>query len=112
MCRQYPEVLQARLHFEQALESKLLHDAVPLPTTVKGKITEALSQLDEPAQETFSKPHTAPLRRIGFWPILAAASVAALIGVLIWAISLNTKTRELQDQNLALQHQTNAATTQ
>jgi len=111
MCRQYPEVLQARLHFEQALENKLLHDAVPLPLTLKGKITEALSSLEAPA-ETFSNAHTAPVRRISFWPILAAASVAALIGVLIWAISLNTKNHELQQQNLALQHQTNAATAQ
>lgn len=112
MCRQYPEVLQARLQFEQALENKLLHDAVPLPTTLKEKITSAILSLETPAEQTFSKPHTAAVHRIGFWQMLAAASIAALIGVLAWAISLNTKAKQLQDQNLALQHEANSATAQ
>lgn len=100
-CRQYPEVLQARLEFEQALEKQLLQDAVPLPAALKKKVTDSLHELEAPV-ETFSKPHAVPVRRMGFWKILAAASVAALIGALVWAIRLNEENKTLQQQNLSL----------
>jgi anti-sigma-K factor RskA len=112
MCQQYPDVLQARLQFEQSLETQLIHDAAPLPDVLKQKIAASLKSLETVDAETFSKPHTAPVRRMGFWKILAAASVAALIGVLIWAISLNTRNKNLQEQNFALQQQANASTAQ
>lgn len=111
-CQQYSEVLQARLQFEEALEKQLLQDAVAPPAALKEKVLGAFIGLETPADRTFSKPHATPVRRIGFWQVLAAASVAALIGVLAWAISLNTKNNQLQEQNLALHHQANAATAQ
>ena len=111
-CQQYPEVLQARLRFEEALEKQVMYDAAPPPTALKKRVIDSLKELNEPTTETFSKPHAAPVRRMGFWKILAAASVAALIGVLIWAVSLNEKNADLQQQNLALHQQAEDATTQ
>jgi anti-sigma-K factor RskA len=112
MCQQYPEVLRARLQFEQSLETQLIQDAPPLPDVLKPKITASLQSLEAVEAETFSKPHTAPERRMGFWKILAAASVAALIGVLAWAINLNTKNNALQEQNLALRQRADTSTAQ
>jgi anti-sigma-K factor RskA len=111
-CQQYPEVLQARMQFEQALEAKLLQDAVAPPAGLKQKISDAINSSEAQEAQTFSNVHTAPVRRMGVWNVLAAASVAALIGVLIWAITLNAKNQALQQQNLALQKQAQAASAQ
>ena len=56
--------------------------AVPPPAALKEKVMGAFISLEAPAHETFSKSHAAPVRRIVVWQVLAAASVAALIGVL------------------------------
>ncbi|HUQ96185.1 MAG TPA: hypothetical protein VM010_00865, partial [Chitinophagaceae bacterium] len=90
-CQQYPEVLQARLQFELALEARLVQDAAPLPVELKNKIEASLKELDAPAPQTFSNTHTTPVRRLGVWKLAVAASVAALLGVLIWAVQLNEK---------------------
>jgi anti-sigma-K factor RskA len=110
-CEQYPDVLQARLQFEQALEAKLLQDAVEPPAGLKQRIAAAISTSEEQETLTFSKAHATPVRRIGVWKVLAAAAIAALIGVLIWAIRLNNKNQQLQSQNLALQQRAQAAST-
>lgn len=110
MCQQYPEVLQARLQFEQALENQLVQDAVPLPEALKGKIADAVKTLDQPETETFSKPHAVPVRRMSFWKYVAAASVAALAGVLIWTVSLNKKYETAQQATAELQRQLDAST--
>lgn len=110
MCHQYPEVLQARLQFEAALEKSLLQDAAPLPQGLKKKVADSLQELAAPAVETFSKPHAAPVHRMGFWKILAAASVAALVGVAIWAVSLNRKYEDAQQANQELRQQLNEST--
>lgn len=110
MCQQHPEVVQARLQFERALETSLLQDAAAPPAGLKKKIEDSIKELATP--ETYAVPEAAPVRRMGIWKILAAASVAALLGVLAWAISLNTKNQQLQDQNTALQRQAEQSTAQ
>lgn len=110
MCQQYPEVLLARTQFEQALELQLLQDAVAPPVGLKKKIEDSVRSFEEPEAQTFSKPHAAPVRRMNFWKLLAAASVAALIGVLIWAVSLNKNYQGAQQANNELQQQLNAST--
>jgi anti-sigma-K factor RskA len=110
-CQQYPEVLEARLHFEEALEQKLLREAVPLPPSLKQTIEASLEETNMPDALSFSKPHTAPAS-ITLWKLLAAASVAGLVGVLFWAINLNTKNQRLQNENGALQRQAAQSTAQ
>jgi anti-sigma-K factor RskA len=108
-CQQYPEVREARLRFEEALEQKMLQEAVTPPLSVKEKIQASIKQLEDPADLTFSKAHTTPVRRLDVWKLLAAASAAALIGVLVWAINLNTRNQRLRNENAALQEQANGS---
>lgn len=110
LCRQYPDVLQARLLFEQALEKQLLEDATPPSATLKKNIEDALKSEAALEEETFSKPHTTPVRHLSMWRLLAAASIAALAGVLVWAISLNKKYETAQQVNATLQRQLETAT--
>jgi len=111
-CRQYPEVLQARLRFEQALETQLLQNADAPPAGLKKKIDDSIKNFEAADIQTFSKPHATPVRRMGFWKIVAAASVAALIGVLIWSVTLNNTNQQLRDENLALQKDVNQSAAQ
>ncbi|HUQ97704.1 MAG TPA: anti-sigma factor, partial [Chitinophagaceae bacterium] len=101
---------QARLQFEEALENQLLQDAVAPPVALKENITNALRSLADPGVQTFSKPHAAPVSRMAFWKIMAAASVVLLAGSLIWAISLNKKYQNAQQANNQLQRQLNVST--
>jgi anti-sigma-K factor RskA len=109
-CRQHPEVLQARVQFEQRLEAQLLQDAPPLPDELKKRIIGSIGSLSaQPATKTVE---TAPVRRMPVWKIAAAASVAALVGVLFWAISLNTRNQQLRNENAALQRRADSSTAQ
>ena len=40
--RQYPELEQARIRFEESLEEKALHDAVKPPAELKAKILDSI----------------------------------------------------------------------
>lgn len=110
MCVQHPDVLQARVQFEQKLEEELLRDAPPLPESLKKRLAYSIENLNAQSATTAVQP--APVRRMGIWKIAVAASVAALIGVLFWAITLNTRNRQLQDQNIALQRRADSSTAQ
>jgi anti-sigma-K factor RskA len=109
-CRQHPEVLQARVQFEQRLEAQLLQDAPPLPDELKKRIIGSIGSLS--AQLATKTVETAPVRRMPVWKIAAAASVAALVGVLFWAISLNTRNQQLRNENAALQRRADSSTAQ
>lgn len=105
VCLQYPEVADARQQFEVLLEEQALMGAVAPPVFLKEKILSSVSNtgtLHMVEEETEQK---AAVRSMGFWKILAAASVAALAGVLIWAIALNNKYQNLQQQNAALSNE-------
>jgi anti-sigma-K factor RskA len=110
-CRNYPEVRQARLQFEKELEQQLLEEAPVLPAELKKKIDARIKELEAP-ESAASIDHERPVRRMNIWKVAAAASVAALIGVLAWAISLNTKNKTLQDQNATLRQSSAAVTAQ
>lgn len=109
-CRQYPEVLQARVQFEQKLEQELLRDAPPASEGLKKRIIGSIENLNAQSAVPIAEP--ASVRRMGIWKIVAAASVAALIGMLFWAIRLNTRNQQLEDQNVALQRRADSSTAQ
>lgn len=109
-CQQYPDVLQARVQFEQALEKQLVEDATTPAAAVKKNIEDAIKNSELADAQTFSKPHIAPVRRLGIWQLLAAASVAALIGMVIWTVSVNKKYQTAQQAATDLQRQLDAST--
>lgn len=108
-CLQYPEVLQARLQFEQALEQQLRHDATPPPDALKKKVMAELEQLAAPVEPTFSKPHRAPVH-MGVWKLLAAACFVLLAGSLVWAYLVTQRYQQAQQANADLQQRLNTST--
>lgn len=102
-CAQYPEVVQARNSFEQALEAQLLREAIHPPAGVKSSIEDQLFR-QPVAETTETVENRPPVRSIGgAWKWIAAASVILLAGSLYWAFTTNTKYQELQEANRRLQ---------
>jgi anti-sigma-K factor RskA len=110
MCAAHTEVQEARIQFELNLENALLQQAVPPPQQVKENIFATISQSSLPVVET--EETSAPVRRMSFWKIAAAASVVLLAGASFWAYSLYTQNRELQQANNHLTQQVNESTSQ
>jgi anti-sigma-K factor RskA len=106
ICKQYPEVAEARNEFEIKLEQQLMQDAIEPPAYLKEKIQQSLHT---PGIETIEKNslqhHEVPVRSLNFWKIAAAASIIILAGSLIWAFSLYNKYQDTQLANEQLRSQ-------
>jgi len=90
MCRQHPEVLQARTDFEQAMERQARQNAVQPPGSLKQQIINAVA-----SHEAKVVPITGPSRLK--W--VAAACAVLLAGSLIWNISQYNRISKLQGYN-------------
>ena len=101
LCRQYPEVLEARVSFELALEAQLMKGAVEPPAAVKEKISFAL--LDEPGfYKAVQKVSPAPVLKINRWKWLAAACLIAVAATMFQTYHLATENKRLQTVNREL----------
>ena len=103
LCRQYPEVLDARMSFELALEAQLMKGAVEPPVAVKEKILAAFS--DEPLfykKQELVQASPAPVLKINWWKGIAAACFVAVAATLFWAYHLTTQNKRLQIVNTEL----------
>ena len=74
-CVQYPEVAEARTAFELALEEQLLGDATPVPKELKGQIDEKIRSAGLEAADINSEEERTPVRSMGVWKWIAAASL-------------------------------------
>jgi anti-sigma-K factor RskA len=88
---QYPEVMQARIAFELALEQQAMQNAVQPPVELKQKIAEAAL-----GSAKVIPLEPVPVRRINWLRYAVAASVVLLAGSLYWNISLYNSNKELQ----------------
>lgn len=104
-CAQYPEIAQAREAFELSLETTLLRDAVPPPVALKEKIKTSLLQADAPAYTDNPFEEETPVRSMGVWKWIAAASIILLAGAAYWAFHTNNKYQQLQQAHSELQQQ-------
>lgn len=110
LCALYPEVAEARTAFELALEEQLLSDAIAAPVSIKQAIQEKISAMDAETSSPEGIETATPVRSIGVWKWLAAASILLLIGAAFWAITTNQKYQQLQATNQQLQSQLQQAT--
>lgn len=102
---QYPEIAEARKAFEAALETQLLKDAVKPPQQLKQQVWEKLnSSSNETIADEFEEENT-PVRRIGVWKWLAAASLILMAGSAYWAINTNKKYQEILSKKEVLEKQ-------
>lgn len=100
-CKKYPELLQARISFEEALEEKAFSNAVPPPVELKTRVMEAIQQ--EAAVNAAShiinlNPQTAPVRKMGTMRWAIAASIAVLLASGVLLYNLYSRNQELQEE--------------
>ncbi len=108
----YPEIAKARNAFELALEEQLLRDAPAPPAQIKATVLSAVQTINTdsianplPAEET-------PVRSMGIWKWMAAASLLLMAGAAWWGFDSNKKYNHLQAQTDSLQQQLTTATAQ
>jgi anti-sigma-K factor RskA len=110
VCAQYPEIAEARLSFELALEERLARDAQQPPVFLKQQVEEKIAALSTEAQLIDQNEVQTPIRHINIWKWMAAASIVILAGALYWTMTLNSKYRQLQASNKQLEEQLQRST--
>jgi anti-sigma-K factor RskA len=105
LCAQYPEIVTARNNFEELLEAQLLSDAKMPPQHLKKQVVEKLASVGTDRFAEEEEEETMPVRRVGIWKWLAAASLIMLAGAAYWAITSNSKYTQLLAENRQLEQQ-------
>jgi anti-sigma-K factor RskA len=90
MCTTYPDVLQARINFEQQLEEQAIATAITPPSNIKTQIFDKLTQqhllsvknTTEANYTTYNNDATGntPVKQLNWQKYIAAASVILLVG--------------------------------
>ncbi len=93
MCRRHPEVLQARISFEQAMEKQALQNAIAPPPTLKQEVMDAALR-SEAKVIPFNTGEQSV--RSNWLKYVAAACVILLAGSLFWNISQFNRNKKLQ----------------
>ena len=93
MCKQHPEVLQARIDFELSLEQQAMQNAVVPPPVLKQQIMDAV--LSAEAKVIPINTDTT-VRKTNWLKYAAAACAVLLAGSLIWNISQYSRNKKLQ----------------
>lgn len=93
MCKQHPEVLQARIDFELSLEQQAIQNAVAPPPALKQQIMDAVL-----SAETKVIPINADttVRKTSWLKYAVAACAVLLAGSLFWNISQYNRNKKLQ----------------
>lgn len=94
LCKQYPELPEARIAFELALEKQAMDNAIIPDAGLKNKI---LAELDSSATAKVITMQTAPAKNLNWLKYAAAACVALLAGSIYLNISLSNKNKSLQN---------------
>jgi anti-sigma-K factor RskA len=107
----YPEIAEARIAFEHALEERLVSDAKQPPQHLKNIVAEKISSnsFESKPDELIEKT---PVRNVTGWKWLAAASLILLAGAAWWAFDTNKKYNDLRTTNSQLQNQLQQSTAQ
>jgi anti-sigma-K factor RskA len=111
-CAQYPEIAEARNAFELSLEEQLLNDAVPAPSFLKGRVDEKIKLSNAEVSTVDLEEESAPVRSLGIWKWVAAASLILLAGSVYWAVTASKKYQDLQARNRELEGQVQQSTAQ
>jgi anti-sigma-K factor RskA len=111
-CVQYSEIAEARDAFEVMLEEQLLKDAAPAPQILKQQLIEKIKSSTFETTTAELEEESTPVRRLGAWRWIAAASLILLAGSVYWSVTTNNKYKELQAKNKELQEQVQQSTAQ
>lgn len=98
VCASHPEVLAARIAFEEVLEREAMAAALPAPAGLKEDLLAAINT--PPAVAAPVVPLRTPRRLL--WQTVAAAAVVLLAGSLFWNMRLQRQNKELLQRFTAL----------
>ena len=93
MCRQYPEIIQARIDFELAMEQQAMQNAVEPPHSMKQQVLKAISPVEA---KIVPMTGMGAAVKTNWLKWVAAASAVLLAGSLYWNISQYSRNRKLQ----------------
>ncbi|HZG24546.1 MAG TPA: anti-sigma factor [Chitinophagaceae bacterium] len=106
LCLSYPELLQARLAFEIALEEELRKEVAEPSRELKARILNVVGPY--PLNGGFNKEKlpvgtgpVTPVKRINVWKWIAVASLILLAGSLYWGYSVTVEYQKLQTVQVA-----------
>ena len=105
VCVQYPEVALARNNFEQLLEAQLLADASQPPAHLKQQVFDRVATAGTDSYTENIEEERTPVRSMGAWKWIAAASLILMAASIYWAYDINKKNSELQSRNTDLENQ-------
>ena len=94
MCRQHPEILQARLDFELVMEQQARQNAVEPPPSLRQQVIDALPPQEAKVVPLRGEGRTIRSNRVKW---VAAACAVLLAGSLIWNISQYNRNKKLQE---------------
>ena len=112
LCLQYPEVAQARTAFEQSLESQLLADATLPPQQLKQQVFDRLGSTGNESKVIEIEDERTPVKRMGVWKWVAAASVLLMAATAYWAFDRDRQYKNLEAKNQQLENQLKQSTDQ
>jgi anti-sigma-K factor RskA len=104
LCKQHPELVDARDRFELALEQQLLQKSVSPAGDVKEKVMDAIRQQPSVNQTkiiTMESTHSTRSSSSARW--IAAASIILLLGAAFFAYKYYSESKELKTSNEELQ---------
>ncbi|RYY41107.1 MAG: anti-sigma factor [Chitinophagaceae bacterium] len=97
LCRQYPELVEARDRFELSLESSLLANAPAPPAFLKERVLHSIEEARTAPAAGSGISRPAQVRPINPWKWAAAACVLLAAGSLVWALSNNSRIDRLEN---------------
>jgi anti-sigma-K factor RskA len=108
LCRQHPELVEARTRFELALEQQLRNQSAIPAGDVKNKVMEAIRQQPSVNQtKIITMESSTPTRSSSPLRWVAAASIILLLGAAFFAYKFYNESRELKNTNLELEAKAN-----
>ena len=93
LCKQHPELVEARTAFELALEKQAMQNAVAPPAMLKNKI---LSGIDTSASGKVVPIQPAPVKNVNWFKYAAAACAILLAGSVYMNVTLSNKNKSLE----------------
>ena len=101
-CEAYPELKEARMAFELALEKQAMQNSLVPPADLKQKIASKI--FDEHKTAPVISIQTTPPGKFNWARFVAAASVILLVGTIWWSMNLKNENDKLKSDNVALQN--------
>ncbi|HEY0434757.1 MAG TPA: anti-sigma factor [Chitinophagaceae bacterium] len=108
MCRQNPQIVEARRQFELQLEQKAMEGRVEPASELKNSIWTAIKRTGETHNPKIVNMEPTPKRRSSFLGWVAAASIALLIVAGYLAYSFYQATQALKKDNADLEARVNS----